>query len=192
MSLLSIESKSCSECMKYTVYVCSGSQQKLDVINDLFAPHHIVSHKCNIKKMCITDKKIMIATPEQPIDEGTTLSCYTRIHNVATYIKNNRIILEENDKIVALESGIYGINEKYYDVCVLMVYENLTKKIMRYNSFGITIDSKLYYSYLDPSNDLSDSVSPIFVTINENRNEKIEEIEEIVGFDSTFGQYLCR
>jgi ribose-phosphate pyrophosphokinase len=161
------------------IYLCSKSKLKNDVVNQLFENLQMFQiHEK--KKYWIVNLQIPEGlSPEQPINEWTSDACSTRIW----YGKETQR-LNDGDKIIALENGIYMYDDQkqYYDVCCMMVYDHTTKKTDRYNSFGIQIDPDLLGLYLNP------------VTNSQMRPDGSVYTRDqvITGYGSTFGQYLNR
>lgn len=139
------------------IYLCSKSQIKHDVIKNLFTILlNVINNNSDFINTLNIIPILLEKTEErnkikQLINEGIAYECLSKIIDVQRHIKSNKIELQENDKIVSLENGIYIVNSNiYYDVWVMMVYDNYTKKITRYNSFGVQIDANLFEIYLNP------------------------------------------
>ncbi len=162
-----------------TIYLCSKSKLKTQAVNLLFDTLQMFSIHEKQKYRLINKEMPNNLGPEQPMNEGTSDACFARIQYLIGPSLGT-IKLFDGDKIIALENGIYTYGEynKYYDICCLMVYDHTTKKINRYNSFGINIDPELFSTYLNPRfNELMSA------------DQKLGGMK---GYNNTFGQYLQR
>lgn len=82
---------------------------------------------------------------EQPIDESTFDLCNDRMMNLRDAVELSQKSVG-NDIIIALENGIFAVNNKLYDVCVMDFY--IDNVCHQYSSFGIEIDSNLFNIFL--------------------------------------------
>ena len=126
-----------------TIYLCSTSEIKIK------ASEYFIKTLSDLKKKSYTllHRNPPRLTPEQPLDENTAVACLTRIMTMKQILLNDNS-LHTGDMILSIENGIYTINNNNYDISILMIYDTLTDKIYRYNSFGIMIDPSLYALYL--------------------------------------------
>jgi ribose-phosphate pyrophosphokinase len=169
-----------------TIYLCSGSSIKKTAVNDVFKNYNIVSLKLNY------------STDSQPFGEGTALACFVRIIITKDYLeKSPEYKTNLNDMIVSLENGIFCIDGRYYDICIVMVYTYSTNTIKRYNSFGIEIDRTLYDMYQNSHLDLSNKnrLSANQFTVPKELAEEFERHikiwpGDISGSNITFGNFL--
>lgn len=151
---------------KPIIYLCSASKLKSDVIDSLFDP--VQYQRVNIEMP-------PGLTTEQPINDGIYGALNARIKHLMLSVN-----LNDGDKIIALENGIYINNHNYYDICCMMIYDQTTKTTNTYNSFGISIDPDLFSTYLSPlCNEL--------MNVDYDPNDR-----EIHGYDNTFGSFLNR
>jgi ribose-phosphate pyrophosphokinase len=124
------------------IYLCSTSEIKIK------AAEYLVKTLSELKKKSYTlsPESTSYQTPEQPLDEITAFACSIRINIMEKKLTDeNR--LHDGDLIISIENGIFNINNNYYDVSVLMIYDRFTRITTRYNSFGIMIDTSLYALY---------------------------------------------
>ena len=139
----------------FNVYVCTKSTIKLTAVEDFFKRTiELFKKKCNIIPL-----NIDYGTIDQPINENTFCSCFTRLSKAYTYLKLNHK-LNDGDKIISLENGIYNCSANdYYDVCVGMIYDTVNKSIKRYNSFGIKIDTGLFEIYTKQNGNINSQLA---------------------------------
>lgn len=177
---------------KNHIYLCSKSKLKKNVICELFDTMQMFQIHNKQNYQIIDMQMPQELSPEQPINDGTEDACLARIRYIIESVE-----LHDGDKIIALENGIYTYNEQYYDICCMMVYDHTTKKIIRYNSFGISIDPRLFTTYLDPR--YNELMIDEFPDENDNLADNMDEniLDEIMngeirGLNNTFGHYLHR
>lgn len=165
------------------IYICSASPIKTDPVKELFGNDH---------KIIPISHKFM--TPDQPIDEGTSISCFIRILEIKKNLEENKS-LKKGDRIFAFENGIYKIYSEYFDICIFMVYDYDTDTINRYNSFGIRIDKSLIDMYngslkLDSESPDSDIYSISEYSVKFLMDEtNITPDDELVNTKHIFQQY---
>ena len=172
--------------MESIIYLASISSIKTESVSEIYdIISNIDKHKYSIIPIEIT-----YDTPEQPIDEGTALSCYVRIIKTKQKLIDDKK-LKNGDKIIALENGIYNFNDSYYDICILMVYDVNFNTVSRYNSFGIKIDPKLINMYFDKKFNPDNQIVNIDDK-NKDYNNKIIYMKDniIFGYTRSFGKFL--
>lgn len=167
--------------MMNQVYLCSKSTIKTNVVRNL------VDLMTKIRKQQYTLINLDIAydTVEQPLDETTTMSCFTRLTMAHQHI-HSQCTPHLTSIIISLESGLY-INDdgNVYDICVMLVYDYDTNSVTRYNSFGIQIDNELFTRYMN-----SNQFVPTQFTIEPPPDIIFHNKEYIGGYNVTFGKYL--
>jgi ribose-phosphate pyrophosphokinase len=161
------------------VYLCSKSILKYDITQQLF---NTFTKQTKQEYIIVTDHQSSSDTIQQPINEGTFYACQSRILSMVNTLENLKIELKDHDYIIAFENGIYTYNntnimvnpieaKQCYDICVMIIYDQMTKKMTRYNSFGIQIDVQLFNAYIN--------------------SKDIKFINDVqIGYTKTFGEYL--
>jgi len=125
------------------LYLYNPTPSKIDALNDTIVP--ILSSQGNsykIEPLALS----RCSTPEQPIDQGTEISCFMQLIDAVQYCADG---LEDGDKIITIEDGIYQTNDGLYNVFVMMIYDPGNDSIRRYNSYGKKINADHYNKYIE-------------------------------------------